>query len=125
MHHGALHIAAFIKLRHAHVHVECVIGYRTLSLTTHFWFGAGVFDGDVVALAFDLRRGAAFHALLVNVGAVGVHIFLRHALLKVHRDFHAKYFRHGGVFVLAGLEVLRAGRGQAHKGQTGKAGDFF
>ena len=95
-------------------------GDRARSVERHFWIGAGVLHGHFFAFTFYVGRRAVFLALLIYVGAVGVHIFLRDALLERHGDGDAEYFRFCCVFVLPGLHVLGGGtqaRGRYGNGQ--------
>ena len=106
---GAHDVVIHFMLDDFHVEAETVFTDRARAIEGHFWIGAGVLHGHFVAFAFHVRRRAVLLALLIHVGAVGIHIFLRHALLERDGDGDAEYFRFGRVFVLPGFYVLSGG----------------
>ena len=110
---GAHDVVVHFMLDDFHVEAEAVFTDRARPVKTHFWICAGVLHAHFFAVAFHVWRRAVLLALLVHIGAVGIHVFLRHALLERHGDGDAKNFRFGGVFVLPGFHVLGGGV-QAH-----------
>ena len=106
---GAHDVVIHFMLDDFHVEAEAVLADRARSVESHFWIGAGVFHGHFFAITFHVGRRAVLLALLIHVGAVGIHIFLRHTLFERNRDGDAEYFRFGCVFVLPGLHVLGGG----------------
>ena len=103
------HAVAHFMLNNLHLHRKLGVADGTATAAGHFWFGAGKLHCDGGAAALNLGCHATVGTSLIGIGLVTVDVFLSHALLEIHWDFHSHHFGDGGVFITARLYVLRAG----------------